>query len=255
MLFIKGEDSMKISNGVAMLELKVQGFVLNPTLVWDDETAVLIDAGMPGQLEQIRAAMSEVGVSFDKLKAVILTHQDLDHIGSLPEIRKESNNRIEVYAHELDKPYIEGDLPLIKTDPNRMSKEEWVSLPEEMRILYQNPPKVKVDKTVDDGQELPYCGGIRVIFTPGHTPGHISLYLKQSKILVAGDAMICLNGSLHGPVQRTTLDMNTALRSLEKFLDLDIESVICYHGGICNGNVKNQLQHLVRQDGNIAEKK
>jgi glyoxylase-like metal-dependent hydrolase (beta-lactamase superfamily II) len=72
---------MKISNGVAMLELKVQGFVLNPTLIWDDETAVLIDAGMPGQLEQIRAAMSEVGVSFDKLKAVILTHQDLDHIG------------------------------------------------------------------------------------------------------------------------------------------------------------------------------
>lgn len=246
---------MKISNGVAMLELKVQGFVLNPTLIWDDETAVLIDAGMPGQSEQIRAAMSEVGVSFDKLKAVILTHQDLDHIGGLPEIRKVSTNRIEVYAHELDKPYIEGALPLIKTDPNRMSKGEWASLPEEVRILYQNPPKVKVDKTVDDGQELPYCGGIRVIFTPGHTPGHISLCLKQSKILVAGDAMICLDGSLHGPVQKTTLDMNTALRSLEKFLDLDIESVICYHGGICNGNVKNQLQHLVRKERNTAEKK
>jgi glyoxylase-like metal-dependent hydrolase (beta-lactamase superfamily II) len=207
---------MKISNGVAMLELKVQGFDLNPALIWDDETAVLIDAGMPGQLEQIRVAMSEVGVSFDKLKAVILTHQDLDHIGSLPEILKESVNRIEVYAHELDKPYIEGTLPLIKTDPDRMNKEEWLSLPEEMRILFQNPPKVKVDQTVDDGQELPYCGGIRVIFTPGHTPGHISLYLKQSKTLVAGDAMICLDGSLRGPVQQTTLDMNTALRSLEK---------------------------------------
>jgi glyoxylase-like metal-dependent hydrolase (beta-lactamase superfamily II) len=97
-----------------------------------------------------------------------------------------------------------------------MNKEEWLSLPEEMRILFQNPPKVKVDQTVDDGQELPYCGGIRVIFTPGHTPGHISLYLKQSKTLVAGDAMICLDGSLRGPVQQTTLDMNTALRSLEK---------------------------------------
>lgn len=236
---------MKISNGVAMLEIKIQGFVLNPTLVWDDETAVLIDAVMPGQLEQIRAAMSEVGVSFDQLKAVILTHQDLDHIGSLPELRKESNNRIEVYAHALDKPYIEGTLPLIKTDPSRMSKEEWESLSQGIKILYQNPPKAKVDKTVDDGQELPFCGGIRVIFTPGHTPGHISLYLKQSKTLVAGDAMVCVEGSLRGPVQRTTLDMNTALRSLEKFLDLDIESVICYHGGICDHNVKDQLHNLV----------
>ena len=132
---------MRIDKGLAMLELKIQGFGLNPTLIWDDEMAVLVDTGMPGQLEQILLAMSEVGVSFDKLKAVIITHQDLDHIGSLPEILNQSNNHIEVYAHIIDKPYIEGTLPLIKTDPNRMSKEQWSSLPEQMQFLYKNPPK------------------------------------------------------------------------------------------------------------------
>lgn len=238
---------MKVSNGVAMLELKIQGFGLNPTLLWDDEAAVLIDTGMPGELQQIRNAMKEVDVSFDQLKAVILTHQDLDHIGGLPEILKKSVNRIEVYAHEVDKPYIEGTLPLIKTDPSRMDKEEWAALPKEMQYLYQSPPKAKVDHILKDGQELPYFGGIQVIFTPGHTPGHISLYLKQGKILVAGDALICANGSLRGPVQRNTLDMNTALRSVEKFLDFDIESVICYHGGFCNDHVKDQLQSIVAQ--------
>ncbi|WP_047153260.1 MBL fold metallo-hydrolase [Aneurinibacillus tyrosinisolvens] len=239
---------MKISDGLAMVELKIEAFgnraTFNPTLIWDDEGAILIDAGMPGQLEQIRAAMSEVGVSFAQLKAVILTHQDLDHIGSLPEILQECGEHIEVYAHELDKPYIEGALPLIKTDTSRMSKEALESLPKEARALYENPPKAKVDKTLADGQELSFCGGIHVIFTPGHTPGHISLYLQRSKTLVAGDAMISLNGTLRGPVQQTTLDMDTALRSLGKFSDFDIESVICYHGGLCAANVKDQLQHL-----------
>ena len=236
---------MIISSGVAMLELKVQSFGLNPTLIYDDESAVLIDTGMPGQWEQIRLAMSEVGVSFEKIKAVILTHQDLDHIGSLPEIVSKSNHNIEVYAHEFDKPYIEGTLPLIKTDPNCMSKEEWQSLPDQMQFLYKNPPKSKVHKTLEDGQELSCYGGIKVIFTPGHAPGHISLYLNQSKTLVAGDAMVVKDGILHGPIKQTTLDMNTALRSLEKFSHFDIESVICYHGGLCNVDVKDQLKNLV----------
>jgi glyoxylase-like metal-dependent hydrolase (beta-lactamase superfamily II) len=236
---------MQISKGLAMLELKVQGFGLNPTLIWDDEMAVLIDTGMPGQMEQICVAMSEVGVSLDKLKVVILTHQDLDHIGCLPEILNQSNSDIEVYAHIFDKPYIEGVLPLIKTDPNRMSKEAWASIPEQMQSLYKNPPKSKVHNTLEDGQELSYCGGIQVIFTPGHTPGHISLYLKQSKTLVAGDAIVLANGVLRGPIQQTTLDMKTALSSLEKFVDLDIETVICYHGGLCNIKAKEQLEDLI----------
>ncbi|MGG2065539.1 MBL fold metallo-hydrolase [Bacillus sp. S14(2024)] len=238
---------MNISNGVAMLELKIQGFVLHPTLIWDNETAILIDTGMPGQLDQIRTAMNDAGVPFEKLKAVIVTHQDLDHIGSLPEILQAATNQIDVYAHELDKPYIEGIFPLIKTNPEHMNKEAWASLPKEMQFLYKNPPKSKVDHSLEDGQLLPYCGGIQVIYTPGHTPGHVSLYLKKSKTLVAGDAMICVDGSLQGPVQRTTLDMNTALASLQKYLNFDIESVICYHGGICINAPKEQIQNLAER--------
>lgn len=238
---------MKISNGVATLALKIQGFILHPTLIWDDEEAVLIDTGMPGQLEQIRTAMNDLGVPFERLKAVIVSHQDIDHIGNLPEIIQASANQIDVYAHKLDKPYIEGIFPLIKTDPERMSKEAWASLPKEMQLLYTNPPKCKVNQVLEDGQELPYCGGIQVIRTPGHTPGHVSLYVKKSKTLVAGDAMICVDGSLQGPVQQTTLDMNAALGSLEKYLSFDIESVICYHGGICINAPKEQIQNLVER--------
>lgn len=93
---------------------------LHPTLIWDDEAAVLIDTGMPGSWERIRTAMLEAGVSPAILKAVILTHQDFDHIGSVPEIIAEAE-QAKVYAHKLDQPYIEGTLPLIKTSPEAMA--------------------------------------------------------------------------------------------------------------------------------------
>ncbi|MEH7281052.1 MBL fold metallo-hydrolase [Bacillus toyonensis] len=217
---------MEIAKGVEMLQLEFQGFIIHPILLWDDEMAVLIDIGFPGQIEDIQVEMERVGVSFDKLKAVILTHQDIDHIGSLPKLLQNCGSNIKVYAHELDKPYIEGDLPLLKGGN------------------VENPPKGKVSDTVIDGQELPYCGGILILHTPGHTPGHISLYLKQSKTLIAGDSMYSANGMLGGIHAPTTLDVQEAQQSLKKYLNLDIESVVCYHGGLSKGNINAQIQNL-----------
>lgn len=217
---------MEIAKGVEMLQLEFQEFIIHPILLWDDEMAVLIDTGFPGQFEDIQVEMERVGVSVDKLKVVILTHQDIDHIGSLPDVLENGVSDIKVYAHELDKPYIEGDLPLLKD------------------VHVENPPKGKVSDTVIDGQELPYCGGILILHTPGHTPGHISLYLKRSKILVAGDSMYSVNGVLGGVHAPTTLNIMEARQSLKKYLNLDIESVVCYHGGLSKGNIKIQLQNL-----------
>ncbi|MDA2240176.1 MBL fold metallo-hydrolase [Bacillus cereus group sp. Bc222] len=217
---------MEIAKGVEMLQLEFQEFIIHPILLWNDEMAVLIDTGFPGQFEDIQVEMKRVGVFVDKLKVVILTHQDIDHIGSLPDVLENGVGDIKVYAHELDKPYIEGDLPLLKD------------------VHVENPPKGKVSDTVIDGEELPYCGGIRILHTPGHTPGHISLYLKRSKILVAGDSMYSVNGVLGGVHAPTTLNIMEARQSLKKYLNLDIESVVCYHGGLSKGNIKIQLQNL-----------
>ncbi|PFC41955.1 hydrolase [Bacillus thuringiensis] len=217
---------MEIAKGVEMLQLEFQEFVIHPILLWDDEMAVLIDTSFPGQIEDIQVEMEKVGLSFDKLKVVILTHQDIDHIGSLPELLQRCGSNIKVYAHELDKPYIEGDLPLLK-DGN-----------------VENSPKGKVSDTVIDGQELPYCGGILILHTPGHTPGHISLYLKRSKILIAGDSMYSVNGMLGGIHAPTTINIKEAKQSLKKYLNLHIESIVCYHGGLSKGNINVQLQNL-----------
>ncbi|MGE7219175.1 MBL fold metallo-hydrolase [Priestia koreensis] len=243
---------MKVASGVEMIELKIAAMgnevVLNPTLVWDNDMSILIDTGIPGQLEAIKEAMDKTPVSFNTLGAIILTHQDIDHIGSAPQLLKESNKDIMVYAHKEDQPYIEGDLPLIKTDTSRMSQQELEALPNEVRYLYNNPPKIEINKLLEDGQKLPYCGGIEVIYTPGHSPGHVSLYLKQTKTLIAGDAMVKMNNQLHGPVKQTTLDLTIAIKSLEKFLDYDIENVICYHGGLFKGDPRPYILNILKEE-------
>lgn len=246
---------MRISEGVEMLQLTARAFnqdiTLNPTLVWNNEEAILIDTGMPGQTNQLKEALNELNMSIEQLKVILLTHQDLDHIGCAADIRNNSDKNIIVYAHEFDKPYIEGKLPLIKTNASQMSKEELSAIPDEIKYLYKTPPKVDVDIVLKGSQLLPYCGGIEVIFTPGHTPGHVSFYLRKSKTLVAGDALVLVNGQLMGPVKQTTLNMDQAVQSLEKFLNYEIEHVICYHGGYFQGCPK---EAILRIKEHVAER-
>lgn len=96
----------------------------------------------------------------------------------------------------------------------------------------RNSQKPKVDRTVVDGEILPYCGGIQVIHVPGHTPGHLCLYLAPFKTLVTGDALFVENGNLVPAPPFFNADTPTALASLKKLTRYDIDTVISYHGGL-----------------------
>ncbi|WP_317618381.1 MBL fold metallo-hydrolase [Paenibacillus sp. PL91] len=120
-----------------------------------------------------------------------------------------------------------------------------------MRIQFENifvrPSKPNVTRLLADGETLPIGGGLTVIHTPGHTPGHISLYHQASKTLIAGDALVIQNGELQGSSPYSTVNMEQALRSLEKFKPFDIEAVICYHGGLLRGNINKRIADLTVQ--------
>lgn len=242
---------MKVASGVEMLDVKMNFLgelrSIHPTLLFDEEAAVLIDVGMPGQLEDIKQAMAAVGVPFDRLKAVILTHQDIDHIGAIEQVL--AAKAVPVYAHAEDKPYIQGEKEPIKMNRDRV-EQMLANAPEEvrtqMKAMFGHPPKAAVTYTVEDGEVLPFFGGVTVVFTPGHTPGHISLYHNATKTVIAGDSTVSQDGRLLGPAERATPDMPLALASLKKFTAYDIDRVICYHGGLCNEQVNEQFRALVK---------
>lgn len=244
---------MKIAGGVEMLEISanIRGnpTTIYPTLLFDDEMAILVDTGYPGQLTLIREEIEKAGVSFAKLKKIIITHQDIDHIGSLASLLKELPEKTEILASGAEKPYLQGEATPIKL---AKLESQLAALPEEMKTLYKNMKAVydnldiTVDKTIADGEELPYYGGIKVILTPGHTPGHVCLYLKQGKILIAGDALNVVEGRLLGPNWQYTFDMDLAVMSLKKLVRYDIEKVICYHGGLFTDNPNRRIAELIK---------
>jgi len=220
---------------------------INPVLIVDDQEVTLIDAGYPGYFPQLKEAIEKTGVPLSRLRRVIVTHQDWDHIGSLADIQKACGRDTLVYAHIEEKPYIEGTLRNIKMTPERIAARI-AALPDIFRAkaaaMFANLPTARVDQTVSDRQALPFHGGMTVIHTPGHTPGHICLFLPAHRLLIAGDQLRVENGALVGPADIHTFDMPTALLSLKKLVNYDIDRVICYHGGMFGPNASARIAEL-----------
>jgi glyoxylase-like metal-dependent hydrolase (beta-lactamase superfamily II) len=92
----------------------------------------------------------------------------------------------------------------------------------------------RIDAIIEGGNMMPWCGGTEIIATPGHLPGHISLFVRNEKTVVTGDALIALRGRLHAASSRYSFDMEAAKLSAKKLLNLDADRFICYHGGVVN---------------------
>src|SRR5919107_3637549 len=235
---------MRVANGVYVLPIsrspqEPESF-LNLTLIVDEQNGnTLVDAGLPGQAEAIGAALIEAGTGVRDLRRIIFTHQDLDHVGSGAALVRKSDAT--VLAHPADSPHIEGSIRPLKFTPEMLEQRP------QMREVLERLEPVGVDEHLEDGERLDIAGGIRVIFTPGHTPGHLSLYLERSKVLVAGDALTAEGGHLNGPNPSMTLEMRLAMQSIRRLAELDVETIVCYHGGVVGEDANAQLQQVARE--------
>ena len=223
---------MRIAKNVEMLEIVGENGALYPVLVWGGNELVLIDAALPGQTDALRDAVKGAGLSLEKITKVILTHQDLDHIGSAKTL---AGMGAEIFAHELETPYIQGDVTSIRLSDMESRLEE---LNEGERAFYERAKKgapyffVHVGKLLKDGDLLDICGGIRILHTPGHTPGHIAVLLVESNIIIAGDAANIADGKLIGADPQYTGNLEQAADSFVKMKGFSPASFVCYHGGL-----------------------
>ena len=223
---------MKIAKNVAMLEIAGERGSLYPVLIWGDNELVLIDTALPGQTDALREAVKETGYALEDITKVILTHQDLDHIGSAKTL---AGMGAEIFAHELETPYIQGDVTSIRLSDMESRLDE---LNEGERAFYERAKKgapyffVHVGNPLKDDDLLKICGGIRILHTPGHTPGHIAVLLVESNIIIAGDAANIADGKLIGADPQYTGNVDQAADSFVKMNGCSPASFVCYHGGL-----------------------
>lgn len=207
--------------------------VIYPTLIVQEERLILVDTGYPDFLPLIEAQIIAQGYAPEQLAAIIVTHVDVDHTGALHAFTQKYP-QLEVYASLIEKPSIEG-----KEKSERLLQAERMlsTLPEEhkafgLHFIKQNEdimPAV-VHHSLADG-ELILQGLCRVLHTPGHTAGHISLYFPELDTVIAGDAAVLENGELKVANPQFCLDLPAAEQSLHLLQTLGAKRYLCYHGG------------------------
>lgn len=232
---------MKLNDDLYVLALPIerdgQTVFYNVSLIVDaTHGPTLVDTGLPGQYDPIVTALGEAGLHVADLKRIILTHQDIDHVGSLHDLVQTSGAR--VLAHAVEAPFIDG------TRLPRFATPEVLAQRPELRPVVERFLPTPVDEQLQDGMRLDLAGGVRVVFSPGHTPGHICLYHERSRTLIAGDALTAGAGQLMGPNAGATPDMPLAQQSIRKLAELDVQTIVCYHGGVVSDDAGGQLRRL-----------
>jgi glyoxylase-like metal-dependent hydrolase (beta-lactamase superfamily II) len=235
---------MQVNDDMYMLALPIQrgdqAAYFNLSLILDAiHGPTLVDTGLPGQLDAITTVLADAGVLVADLKQIILTHQDIDHVGSLHDLVQVSGAR--VLAHAVETPYIDG------SQPPRFARPEVLAQRPELRAVAERFQPTPVDEQLQDGARLDLAGGVRVIATPGHTPGHICLYHERTRTLIAGDALTSNDGQLMGPNESATPDMPAASQSVRTLAQLDVQTIICYHGGAVTIDANTQLQRVAQE--------
>ena len=238
---------------VTMLDLREastpENMTIHPSVIThEDGTLTLVDAGMPGMLPLIRAEFEAHRLRFTDVRRLVLTHGDLDHMGGAAALIEETNAA--VLAHERETPFINGEQVLrspprpedIEKMPPELREMLAKMTPERREMMNRRPDPVQVTRVLHDGEEV--APGVTVIETPGHTPGHISLFVAGDATIIAGDAASIHEGRIAPPPARMTPDMNRALASVRALANLGAARLIAYHGGETSEDVSGQLKAI-----------
>jgi glyoxylase-like metal-dependent hydrolase (beta-lactamase superfamily II) len=242
------EGFVEVARDVAFMRCAM----VNVAAVGNRSQWVLIDAGLAGYGPAIRRA-AEARFGAAPPEAIVLTHGHFDHVGSLEALLSAWN--VPVYAHRLEMPYLTGKSPYPPPDPlvGRGS----------MAILSRLYPRGPIDLGTRvqplSPEIVPGAAQWRWIHTPGHTPGHVSLFRERDRTLLSADALITTKQEsmlavltqrceLHGPPAYYTQDWDRARDSVRALARLAPEVLIAGHGQPWAGpDMRRQLETLARR--------
>jgi glyoxylase-like metal-dependent hydrolase (beta-lactamase superfamily II) len=221
-------------------ELIASGVVRIPTgiancyIVGTSEKWLLIDAGTPGNARNILSAVDEhIGPNATP-EAIVLTHGHFDHSGSARELSDRWD--VEIFAHRLEIPFVNGTSKYPPPDP---------TVGGFMSQMIRFIPNKKMDvgpKLAElSAGRLPWSPEWQILETPGHSPGHLSLFRAEDGVLIAGDAFTTVDQNsmadslsqrqrVSGPPPYYTCDWQAAERAVKQLAELRPKVLAAGHG-------------------------
>lgn len=191
----------------------------NSYLVEEGEgTFTLVDAGMQADGKRILDFISNLKREPSAVKTIVVTHCHVDHVRGLAALKTATGAKVAV--HEADADFVSGKVSY--PSPGGAMGLAFRAL----SPVFKTTP-VEPDLRLKEGDMV---GRLAVLHTPGHTPGSIALYDKESKVLFVGDTARFLKGKLEGPPPQFTPRMDQAKASIERLAGLDFQVMLSGHG-------------------------
>lgn len=247
-------DEHRAAEGVYRIPLSIVNAYLVGEPGASDRGWVLIDTGLSISAKAIRQAAASMFGPDSRPAAIILTHGHFDHTGSLEQLL--THWPVPVFAHRLEMPYLTGRADYPPPDPaagggtmsllSPLFSRRGIDLGEQVHPL-------------SESGALPYMPGWRWIHTPGHSPGHVSLFRDEDRTLIAGDAFVTTKQEsffesvfkprgIHGPPAYFTTDWKEAGDSVRKLAQIKPAVAATGHGAPMSG------ERLHRELGRLASR-
>lgn len=219
---------------------------VNTYLIKTSDGLLSIDSGWdsPPSIQSVEEQLAEINARISDIKQVIITHCHIDHMGLIVRYKRDHNARYYIHENEIEMIKIRftgGDNYIPMTDEflqTHGAPAVELSPPEVQLPVHPDLASTKPDVLLHGGEEI-LAGEykLRVINTPGHTPGHIALYEPDKKLLFSGDTLlptISTNSAVH--VQHIAYPVQKYIESLLALKKLDITTVLPGHENIFTGH-------------------
>jgi glyoxylase-like metal-dependent hydrolase (beta-lactamase superfamily II) len=215
-------------------------FINSFAFLENDGSVTLVDCGLKQAPAKIVSALEHLGKRPADVNRIILTHAHGDHAGGGREML-ERTGVDGVAIHEDDIEYIaagENAPPDLNTSSGRLF----------LRMPGRKFAPFAVSHALHDGEVVDVAGGLRILHTPGHTPGHVSMLHEPTGVLITGDALFNPFSRMRWPMAAICTSARQNRESAQVFSDLEYQVAAFTHGTEIRDNAREAIRSFLRRN-------
>lgn len=216
-------------------------YINSYAFVEDDGSVTLVDCGLKRAPAKIVSALESIGKHPGDVQRIVLTHAHFDHVGGASRMVDETaTSGVDVHA---------DDAGYVRTGTRVPGDTATTAGRVFARAPWGNFRATPVAHELVDGQVLDVAGGLRVLHTPGHTPGHISLLHPGSGVLITGDSIFNMNSRMSWPTKVVCTSFRQNVETAHVLGEVDYRIAAFTHGPEIRDNAREQVRGFLRARG------
>jgi glyoxylase-like metal-dependent hydrolase (beta-lactamase superfamily II) len=213
-------------------------FVNSFAFVEDDGSVTLVDTGVRKAPPRIVAGLASIGKHPEDVQRIVLTHAHHDHAGGAAEMARRTGAPVSI--HDGDRSWCEAGEVLAKPKETTPLGRLMMRLSKPTFEAFAPGP------ALHDGEVLPVAGGLRVVHTPGHSPGHVALLHETSGVLVTGDSIFNVFRGMRISPKSLCADFQMTRQTAHRLGELDYDVAAFTHGTEIRDNAREQVRGFLR---------